>query len=167
MVLFELDMVSCLENETSFVQNYLKLLEFVASDPEKLVYQNFMVDYLKKVIKSTKQESLTKFLALMLVKQAVETYDLELLKYIQVKLLDALKLLGEYKNGSLPEEQQAEDMFGKKKNPHFAQAFFELNAECLKNWAATYGNVSGLTKYSKVYSQLKNKMVTQKNTYQL
>lgn len=82
LVLFELDMVSCLENESTFLQNYLKLLEFVASDPQKVEYQSYLVAYVKKVIKSPKQESHTKFLALMLVKQAIETYDLELLKYV-------------------------------------------------------------------------------------
>ena len=77
----------------------------------------------------------------------MDTYDEFILEYTNKKLLDRLGILSQHNSGYLPLEDQGKQLFGDGKNPDYSQAFYELNLECLRNWARVYGAYPKMDKY--------------------
>lgn len=129
---------AALKNEKSFNKYKLQIIQkFYLCNH---VYIKATVETINECLKDTKQKN-TKILALMLLKESMDTQEQALVETVSDEILDTLGLIVQYQNQYLPQD------------PDKRQAFLQLLGECLTIWNDWFGldEQRNPTKYQETY----------------
>ncbi len=107
-------------------------------------------------------------MALLLLKQGLETKEIFMIDYVRIKIIPRLKIYAEFNAGKkelykvdaatgLVDDTRGRLLFGKIVDKDYSQQFYQLNLELLKHWHDTFYEKYKLKEYKVAYDALLKK----------